>query len=489
MIALHDYQSACLHRVRVALRQHRAVLLCAPTGSGKTAMATVMTGNAAAKQLRVAFLCHRDFLVEQTSATFEAHGIFHSFIAAGRRYNPFAPVYIASVSTLANRIADMPEPDLVICDECHHLPARTWSQIAAAWKSARWIGLTATPWRLDGSGFDKFFGELVLGPSVAWLIEQGQASGGKTGLSDYEAYSIAAPDMAGIHTRAGDYVKAEIAELMDRRALIGDMVSHYKALAGGRRAVYFAVGIAHSQNIAASFRDAGIPAEHLDASHSTVERIAAAVRFASGETQVLTNVDLFGEGYDLAAQARMPVTIDCVGLARPTQSLGLHLQQIGRSLRPKSDGSKALILDHAGNLLRHGLPDQEREWSLAPREKTRGGKGAPKAPIRECASCLGAFPVGLDHCPYCGTVVETTSREAEQVDGSLEKLDVEAARQAARKEQGEARSIAALIALAQSRGYAKPEKWAAHIYTARQTKRQAKRDTPLDKSYEEMKLW
>lgn len=482
-MTLYPDQSDFLTRLRISLRSHRAVLGQAATGFGKTQVATVATLNATSRGLRVVFLCHRDILVEQTSATFTAHGIPHSFVAAGKPYNPFAHVHIASVGTLKNRVEKIPEPHLVICDECHHLSARTWRKIFNGWNQAKWLGLTATPWRLDGSGLGEFFTEMVIGPSVEWLIKAGR-------LSDYDAYAPSAPDLAGVHSRAGDYVHSELEELMDRGALIGDMVAHYRRYACGekqttlKRAIYFAVGVSHSQNIAAAFRGAGIAAEHLDAGSSTVERIAAARRFASGETPVITNVDLFGEGYDLASQAGCDVTIEAVGLARPTQSLGLHLQQCGRALRYKN-GQRAIILDHAGNLLRHGLPDMERDWTLEARDKKAGRKEVGAA-VRQCMSCFGVFAAGKLACPYCGSPVLLESREPEHVDADLDAVDKAAILEAARverRERGQAKSLEELREFGRRKGY--NERWAEHVFNARK----AKREKPVDKSYEEMRLW
>lgn len=465
MIQLRDYQADCLNRVRAALRRHHSVLLQAPTGSGKTAMGTVMVGNAVTKGLRVVWVNHRDFLIEQTSATFLRDGIFHSFVAAKRNFNPLAEVHVAMVQTLVNRLDRMPEPHLVIWDEGHHVAAGSWAAIFKAWHKARHVALTATPERLDGQGLGAFFGEIVPGPSVSWLIENGH-------LSDYRAFAPSQPSMAGIHSRAGDFVRQEISDLMDRGALIGDMVSHYKSHAHGLKAVYFCASIAHSKHVAEAFCAAGYRFMHLDAGSSTEERTAAAKALARGDLDGLCNVDLFGEGYDLAAQAGEEVSIDCIGLARPTQSLGLHLQQCGRGLRVSPFKKHCIILDHAGNLLRHGLPDQEREWSLDGRLKRKGSEDTGP-PVRQCIQCFAVHSAALRQCPFCGFVYPAP--EPPQVaDGELEEVDLVAARKHRHMEEWACRTIGDLVELGRRRGYRHPEKWAGYIWTHHEQQRQAR---------------
>ena len=196
-----------------------------------------------------------------------------------------------------------------------------------------------------------------------------------------------------------------------------------------------------------------------------MERAAAAREFSTGALRVLTNVDLFGEGYDLAAQAHADVSVEAVGLCRPTQSLALHLQQIGRALRPKPD--PAIILDHAGNIMRHGLPDEDREWSLAgiPR-KSRTAEYV--SPVRQCKSCYGVFSVSEDACPYCGAPVESRPREVTEVAIDLAEIDAERLKRVRRLEQARATTLDGLIKLGIQRGYRNPAAWARHTIKARE---------------------
>lgn len=460
---LRDYQRDMIDRCRDALRRSRSVLQVLPTGGGKTAIGAFMAGTASGRGLRVLFTVHRDFLIRQTVESFARVGIRCGVIAAGRPYNPMEAVQVASIQTLTRRLDKIPPFDLWICDEAHHIPAGSWAKVAA-WHTGRAVGLTATPARLDGRGLSDFFDDMVIGPSVGDLIQAGH-------LAPYRAFAPTAPDLAGVHTRAGDYARDEISDIMDRRKIIGDMVGHYRNLANGARAIYFAVSIRHSQHIAATFSASGIPARHLDASSTSDERSDAARMLARGELRVLSNVDLFGEGYDLAAQAGEDVTIDAVGLARPTQSLVLHMQQIGRALRPKPNGGRAVILDHAGNIMCHGLPDTPREWSLNGIPKRGKNTSSEAVPVRLCPECFATHPAAMGHCPECGAIHETRGRDVTEAEGSLSEIDEARLKMMRRKEQSRARTYDDLVALGYSRGYKNPQKWAYHVWQHRQSKR------------------
>jgi DNA repair protein RadD len=207
----------------------------------------------------------------------------------------------------------------------------------------------------------------------------------------------------------------------------------------------------------------------IDGTTPSEDRKAAFNAFADGYISVITSVNLFCEGFDLAAQVDRDVTVEAVLLYRPTQSLALHLQQIGRALRKKPE--PAIILDLVGNLARLGLPDEEREWSLECRNK----KAAPSVLVcKECFASHDPAPV----CPECGYVYEKAAKDGpglgrvlDEVDGELEEIDIEAMRRERKIEQAKARTLDDLVKLATARGYKSPEKWAAHVFTARQAKR------------------
>ena len=402
-VQLRDYQEALISKTRDALRRTKKALLQAPTGAGKTALGTHMTGTSAKRGRRVWFVVHRKELVEQTSRTFTKFDVPHSFIASGRPHDPNALVHICSIDTLKSRLAKGLElrPDLVLWDECHHIAAAGWTRVFEALADAYHVGLSATPVRTDGSGLDSHFDEMVLGPSVEWLIEHGH-------LSQYRLFAPPGPSMKGVKKAMGDYAVTDLSDLMDKPRLTGDIVNHWLKHCGeaGTRTCCFAVNVKHSQHIAKAFNDAGIPAAHIDGETPDEERAEIVQKFARGEIRLLTNVALLGEGFDLSAIAGTDVTIDAVILARPTQSLGLFLQQIGRALRPAS-GKIAIILDHAGNTLRHGLPCETRAWSLQGTKQTLRDleENGPPPPIN-CENCFGQIRRPAPPCcPICGEAI------------------------------------------------------------------------------------
>ncbi|MDA8230751.1 MAG: DEAD/DEAH box helicase [Magnetospirillum sp.] len=399
------YQTAAIADLRASMRDHRRVLLVLPTGAGKTFIAATVAAGAHAKARRVVFIVHRDELVRQTSATFTRHGIPHAVVAAGHP-TPSDRVVVASVQTLARRLDAMPAPDLLFVDEAHHAVAGTWRRILAAWPSAFVVGLTATPERLDGRGLGDVFGHLIAGPTTADLIAGGY-------LSDYRAFAPSTADLAGVQTRMGDFDHSAVAEAMDRPALTGDIVAHYQRIAPDARAIAFAASVAHSEHLAEAIRAAGIAAAHVDGETPRDQRRAIIADFAAGHIRVLCNVDLFGEGFDVPA-------VEAVILARPTQSLALHLQQVGRALRTAPGKDHAIILDHAGNLSRHGLPDEPRNWSLTAPKRTRKPSESGPA-VRQCPTCYAVHrPTAA--CPECGHQYAPMVRELEHRDGQLVEL-------------------------------------------------------------------
>jgi superfamily II DNA or RNA helicase len=432
----------------------KSVLIQSPTGSGKTLLTAHMLGSAAERGLPSWFICHRRELIKQSDLAFSGEGINHGIIAANFLPNPTKLVQIASIQTLIRRFRKYRVPSLIVWDECHHIAANSWSQIFSTFPNSFHIGLTATPERLDGTGLNKWFRQMVKGPTVEWLIKNGF-------LSNYKLYAPSTPDLTKVRTRMGDYVGSELTAIVDKPSITGDAISHYKKLAFGKRAVVFCASIAHSKHVVQQFAKAGIPAAHVDGETANEERDFQVRRFKKGEIKILSNVELFGEGFDVPA-------IEAAILLRPTQSLGLFLQQVGRSLRPLAGKGHAIILDHAGNCARHGLPDDEREWTLEGRERRRKGK-APEA-VRVCPKCFGAQTRARTSCQYCEFVFEISPREVEEREGELSEVDVIATRKARKREQGQAQSLEALIALGKSRGYKNPHGWAWNILRVRKAR-------------------
>jgi len=450
VIILRDYQQALIEGSRDAYRKrNRAVLLQLPTGGGKTLTASTIVHGAASKGNVTWWLTHRRELVGQTSKTFHELGIPHGIVQAGYVSNPQALVQVASIQTIAKRLDQLPAPDLIVFDEAHHIGAVSWTAMFDKFPAARILGLTATPWRLDGKGLGHWFSAMIEGPATAQLIEEGS-------LSRYRLFAPATPDLSAVATAAGDYQRSALAKAMDKPQIVGDAIQHYLTLCPGKRAVVFAAGVENSAKVAAQFNAAGIPAEHVDGSMKTEARDAAVDRFRRGETLILSNSDLFGEGFDVPA-------IEAAILLRPTKSLSLHLQQVGRALRPSPGKTEAIILDHAGNSLIHGLPDDVRKWSLDDRERKK--RAAPnEVSIRQCKECFFVYRPA-PKCPQCGHAPAVVAREIEQVEGTLQEVKNVVAL-AKRKEVGKARTLEDLQRIARERGY-KPG-WAINMHRARQ---------------------
>lgn len=450
---LRDYQLDLLRRASALMRQgYRRVLIVLPTGGGKTRTAGQALLSAVDSGFTGQFVVHRKELLDQTSDAFNAMGLTHGFIAAGRPLDPAADMILAGVQTLANRLDLVLPPNLGIIDEAQHATAATWARVMEAYPEAYILGLTAAPERLDGRGLGDQFDAMVVGPSVAELIERGF-------LSPYDYFAPSRPDLTGVHTVAGDYNKAEVEAVMDRPELVGDIVQHYLRLAAGQRGIVFAASRDHSRNIAEAFCAAGVRAEHVDGSTPDRERARIDADFREGAIDIMTNVDLFGEGYDV------PGIVYC-GLARPTKSLSLFMQQCGRALRTAPGKERAIVCDHAGNAFTHGLPDDPREWSLEGRApRTKSAAVTDVEPVRQCRECFRVYPSVLGTCPGCGAERQATPREIKQRAGELEKLEREALkqRQSAEKKAAEksCTSYGDFYDLAVSRGYAKPAGWAA----------------------------
>lgn len=446
---LRDYQISMIDDIREKMVKSKAMLCCLPTGAGKTALASEMIKRINNKGNVVYFLVHRKDLVSQTSNVFKDFGIEHSFIAAGHGSYKKSFVFICSIETLKRRMKRCAIPKVVFVDECHLAASKGWSEVIQFYKEngCYIIGLTATPWRLDSKGLGCLFDEIVYGPTISELIERGH-------LSKYKYYAPSHPDLSGIHMVAGDYNKKELSSFMEKeKKIIGSAIEHYKKYANGLRVVCYCCSIVHSQKVAEDFCNAGIPAIHIDGKSSKEERTRAAIALADGTVNVVCNVDLITTGYDLASQSGKDVTIEGIILLRPTKSLSLYLQMIGRGLRKKDN--PAIILDHASNVLEHGLPCDEREWSLADREKGIGGKKGEKLlPVKECDKCHYCHKPA-PQCPNCGRVYEVQSRTIEEVDGELAEVDAAAMRKKmeARRQVGRAKSIDELEAIARERGY------------------------------------
>lgn len=405
---LRGYQASLVAEATDALNHDGSVVLQLPTGGGKTHIAVEIAKQYKDRAKHVWFVCHRREILKQTDVSFQAAGVAHGVLTSGEAHERRFKVQIYTIGTLASRLDQMDPPDLVIWDECHHIPARTWADVKRKLSSAQHLGLTATPDRLDGAGLRGAFNNLICGPDTRSLIEQGH-------LTSYRLFAPTVPDMRGVKIRMGDYAKGDVEETMNRSVLVGDVVEHYKRLTPDARAIAFACSVRASLAIVERFQAVGIPARHVDAKTSHSERDAAVEALRLGEIKVLSNVELFTEGFDLPA-------IDAVILLRPTKSFALYRQMVGRGLRPASGKVETVILDHAGCVHEHGLPDTEVVWTLdGHRLLVDASDAEGKARLRRCPEC-SAIHVWSPECVECGYAYGAKDRSIAEVYGELQEV-------------------------------------------------------------------
>lgn len=437
---LRDYQERGINDIRAQFVQGKSrVCFVAPCGAGKTLVMAYMAEKAAERKMRTLFLVHRRELIEQAIETFRIMNLRFGVIAPG--YSTDSEyIQIGSVQTVARRIGGLPEQDLIILDECHHATASTWLSILRFFSKAKVVGLTATPARLSGEGLGSVFDALVIGPRAKDLIKRGY-------LAPYKYYAppITA-DLDNVKTVRGDYDSTEISLRMDRPKIIGDAIAHYKQLAMGTQAIAYCAGRKHSINTAEMFKLAGIHAVHVDAKTPAADRKQAMQDFRDKKITVLCNCDLFGEGVDVPG-------METVILLRPTKSLTLYIQQSMRGMRPDKSNPKkqAIILDHVGNVMRHGLPDADRDWSLEGKKKTSRKSQAAEVAIKVCNNCFSAHdPAPI--CPYCGYQYPIENRDIKQHQGSLKEY-TEVEKKERRTEVGRSTTLEDLQRIAEERGY------------------------------------
>jgi superfamily II DNA or RNA helicase len=457
MITLRPYQADAIDRIRAAFAaRHRRVLFVLPTGGGKTVVFSHIATSAAARGNRVCILVHRVELLDQASRSLSALGVSHGLIAAGRAMDLSQPVQVASVATLARRLHKLPAGlfQLLIVDEAHHSNAGTWSKVLQHFAAARVLGVTATPVRSDGRGLGEWYSELVLGPSPAWLTEHGYLA---------PARVLAPPGFSaeGLRRRMGDFDMKEAAAALTRPALVGDCLTHYERYLQGQTAIAFCCSIAHADAVADLFRRHGVAAASIDGTMDTATRQRLLRDLGSGELKVLTSCALIGEGVDV------PSVGGCI-LLRPTQSEALHLQMIGRCLRPQP-GKRAVILDHVGNSQRLGHHLDDRPWTLDGITRRDG----PRAPsVRVCPSCFAAASSRATTCPECGHQFQPERRELEHVAGELQELERQQAIRDRAREQAAAATLEQLEDIGRRRGMKHPRGWAKHVLAHRQARGQ-----------------
>jgi superfamily II DNA or RNA helicase len=372
-------------------------------------------------------------------------------------------VQVVSIQTLSSRLKKgwiPPKPKFLISDECHHACSSSWLSVFDAFKDVPTLGVTATPCRLDGKGLGAVFDRLVLGPTPARLMDEGYLV-----RPQYWGVPVSQlPDIEGIGTVGGDFNKAALSKAVeDKPRLTGDVVAHYKRRANGLKFVGFACNVKHANTLRDAFVVAEIPCEVIHGGLSDEERADMVGRLDSGEIRGLWSVDLISEGFDLPE-------VSCAILCRPTNSLSLHLQQLGRVLRLSEGKRFAVILDHAGNIMRDGLgsAEMDREWSLDGIKKVKRDTETLPA-ICQCPKCFAVF-LRAPSCPRCEYVFPVVERKIKSVAGTLKQLsakEIEDAqrRMKLRQAQGMAQTLDQLMSFAVANG--RSRQWAFRVWEAR----------------------
>lgn len=409
-----QYQIEIVSDARTALARlaegTRRIIIVAPTGAGKTVIACMIIQGAVAKGKRVLFLAGARELVAQCSRKLWDFNVPHGLIMRGDEPWDTA-VQVASKDTLASwkkrGKIDYPIADVVFVDECHLSLAKGWRTIIEAYPNAVIIGLTATPCRRDGKGLGMLYHAMVQTPPTSWMISNGF-------LVPIKTYAPYRPNLKGVHSQGGEFVKKEVQAAMDKTALVGDLVQHWRELGEDRLTIGYASGVNHSLHCCEQFNAAGIKAAHIDAKTPLEERDDKIKAFHAGEIKVLWNVDVLTQGVDIPPAA-------CVIDAGPTKSLRKFKQRVGRIMRPFDAKEYAIYLDHAGNVFRHGMPDADIEWSLDSREtvEKKNKPGQPKNPLPiVCPKCHWVFTSRSD-CPKCGHRVHRKPLPRESSNGKL----------------------------------------------------------------------
>lgn len=331
------------------------VLFQMPTGTGKTTVFSEIVRRARLKDKKVLIVVHRKELVEQIVERLSHFNVQSGIISGQIKADETQEVQVATIQSLSKR--EYPFADIVIIDECHHAKAATYKKLWDIYPQARFLGVTATPIRMNGEGFSDLFDILINCGKLSEFVKQGY-------LVKVKHIIGITPDLSSIKIKMNDYALNELGELMQDTELMADLVDSYHKKAKGKKMIVFAVNIEHSRQIVAQYQQKGISSEHIDATTPKKERELILQRFKEGKTMVLSNVDIVSEGFDVP---------DCeaVQLARPTKSLALYLQQVGRCMRPSPGKEEGIVLDNAGLWLEHGFCQQDRTWTLQGKKKRK----------------------------------------------------------------------------------------------------------------------
>lgn len=404
LFGLWPHQVKLNNEIELSLNQGiKSICIQSATGSGKSRIIRTITESHSRSKKIIYILVHRKKLVSQLSNELFAIDLKHGILQAGFPYIRYR-IQVASLQTIVRR--NVPKPDMIIIDECHHVNSNSYLKLLQKWPNAKILGFTATPQRTDGKPLGDIFQKLILGEPVKKLIDNGYLI----------PYQYLAPDnisMQGVHKRMGEYVQSEVLIRVDKRIITGSAIDHYQKYANHMPAIVSCVNIIHSEHVAQDFKHHGYRAIAVHSKMNDIDINNAINGLKNGTVEILCQCDLLGEGVDIKGATAL------IGL-RPTNSLMVFLQHIGRVLRICEGKKEAIILDHVGNYERFGMPDDEIEWSLDGKKK----KNSEKPKYKRCPMCIRPVPISARKCIFCGHLWTETEEQAlgripEQVEGEL----------------------------------------------------------------------
>ena len=428
-ISLRDYQKQVVSDTLKAINNgSKGVLIQLPCRSGKSFVMAKFVEMCKGNSL---ILAHRNELLKQHQELIDEFKLNNK-------------CRLASVFTEARHLNEYESPMIILIDEAHLSEASTYKKICEHYNCLV-IGFSATPTRLNGDRLS-LFDTLVNGVSVRKLIDSGN-------IADFDYYAPdIALDLSEIDTLGGDYNRKQLNEVMFKSAIYGDVIASYKKLGNNRQAIAYCSGINHSKRVCDEFNKNGISAVHIDGSMNKNQRMQIMNEYRQGRYLILCNANIISEGITLPNAS--------VGLLlRPTQSVALYIQQAMRVLTPDG-GKRAVIIDCVGNYQRHGLPDEDREWTLeGVKKKHRINNADGSFTIRNCPRCFKVFKTA-NKCPYCGYEYEVKGRELQEMEdvrlrkiNEQEKIAMKELKKLQRMEVGRARTKEDLIKIARQRGY------------------------------------
>ena len=365
-IKLFDYQEDMKERIEKALRLHRSVMAQMPTGTGKTYLLTAVIDSFVSNNPmeKVWIVAHRRELVSQIDETVRK---FHSY-SASNTSSLLSSVKAMSIQWLMKHYDEIEEePGMIVIDEAHHALAKTYKEMWERFPKAKFLGLTATPCRLNGKGFTDLFDVLVQSWAVPEFISKGR-------LATYDFVSIKSDGVTqrlidSLQKRGadGDYQNKEMDRLLNKKPSIERLYRSLEEYAKDRKGIVYAINISHAQKITKLYQEHGVKAIAIDSNTPAMERQQDIEAFKKGDIQVLVNVDIFSEGFDCP-------DVEFVQLARPTLSLAKYLQMVGRGLRVAKGKKNCVIIDNVGLYRVFGLPSQVWNWNAMFEGKLKVGK-------------------------------------------------------------------------------------------------------------------